>query len=117
MMKRKLFVFMLIAVMGLMFASCSEEESTENQNVNSDIPSDPQNVQVPAPTNNNVLPAATFEKTSGNENRIRVNLLGLFDPNTLQPLEIKANYSSGDQNFYLQEDGTLKGKGNQGKFR
>jgi hypothetical protein len=108
-MKRKLFVFVLIVLVGLMFASCSEEESTQNQNVNSDIPADPQNVQVPTPTNNNVLPAATFEKTSGNENRIRVNLLGLFDPNTLQPLEITANYSAGDQNFYLQEDGILQG--------
>jgi hypothetical protein len=36
-------------------------------------------------------------------------LLGLFDPNTLLPLEIKVNYSSGDYNFYLEEDGVLQG--------
>jgi hypothetical protein len=107
-MKRKLIVFMLIAMVALMFTFCSEE-STEPENPNSDIPSDPQNVPVPTPTNNNILPAATFEKTGGNENRIRVNLLGLFDPNTLQPLDIIANYSSGNHNFYLQEDSILKG--------
>ncbi len=92
----------------VLFSFCTKE-STEPKNLNEDIPADPQNISVPAMVHNNLIPAASFEKTSGNPSRIKVNLLGLVNPFTLQPLELMANYSGGSYNLFLQEDDILKG--------
>ena len=92
----------------LTFLACNKD-STGSKADNSDIPADPTNITIPAIVYNNLIPAATFGKTSGNASRIRVNLLGLVDPNTLLPITLAADYSGGTYNFYLEEDGVLKG--------
>jgi hypothetical protein len=38
-----------------------------------------------------------------------VNLLGLVDPTTLEPIDLYADYNDGLYNFYLEEDGIVKG--------
>lgn len=91
----------------LLFA-CSPSDS-DDENDNKDIPEDPKGVTVPQTTINNVKPAATFSATKGNSSRIAVNLLGLINPSTKEPIELKANYSNENANIFLEEDNVLKG--------
>jgi len=74
---------------------------------NDGIPPDPQNISVPQTQYNNIVPNAEFTPSAGN--KIIVNLTGLVNPSTNQPIELYADYSGGNYNFYLQEDGVLKG--------
>jgi hypothetical protein len=90
------------------FLACSKNSSSSKAD-NSDIPPDPSNITTPAPVYNNLIPAATFGKTSGNASRIKVNLLGLVNPNTQQPITLSADYSGSGYNFYLEEDDILQG--------
>ncbi len=86
-MKRKLLV--IIAVLfTLIIVAC---DSDKDDNANSDIPPDPSGVNVPAPTKNNIQPTATFNPAGS---RIQINLLGLLDPTTNQPLNIVYNVSN-----------------------
>ena len=104
---RQLFIFLMSIALILVFGSCSSSsEPTQN---NSDIPSNPVDVDVPSLQHNNLVPSAIFTKTLGNESRIKVNLLGLVDPTTLQPIDLFADYRGGFYNFYLEEDGIVKG--------
>jgi hypothetical protein len=104
----KRFLMFTCALALVIFMACSEE-STGNKADNSDIPPDPSNITVPTPVLNNLIPAATFARTGGNPGRIRVNLLGLVNPITLQPIDLFADYNESEYNFYLEEDGILKG--------
>jgi hypothetical protein len=104
---RQLFVFLLSVALIFVFGSCTT--TSEPTQDNSDIPSDPVDVDVPALDHDNLVPTATFTKTSGNETRIKVNLLGLVDPTTLVPIDLYADYDDGFHNFYLEEDGVVKG--------
>lgn len=101
---KKLFSVLFVVFAFIFFSSCdSENDADQNQ----DIPKDPTGVTIPTPTKNNVLPTASFS-TSGQ--RVQVNLLGLIDPTTNQPLLV--NYdASNPQNstIFLQEDGVVKG--------
>jgi hypothetical protein len=104
---RNLFVFSLTLMMAIILGSCSN--TSEPQSSNGDIPKDPEGINVPDLIKNNLVPAATFTKTDGNESRIKVNLLGLVDPSTLEPIDLYADYGDGLYNFYLEEDGLVKG--------
>lgn len=101
---KKLFSVLFVLFAFIFFSSCdSENDADQNQ----DIPKDPTGVTVPTPTKNNVLPTASF---SASGQRVKVNLLGLIDPTTNQPLLV--NYdASNPQNstIFLQEDGVVKG--------
>ncbi len=101
----KTLLTLLLIVASSLFYACKEEDNPANNNdgPNSDIPADPGG-NAPAPTINNVRPAATFAKTQGNESRIRISLLGIINPATGQPIEF-----TGNQNLYVTEDNTLKG--------
>ncbi|MEK9135803.1 MAG: VWA domain-containing protein [Bacteroidota bacterium] len=102
--KRSAAILVMFALLSLMLWGCKkDEEPTTPPNTNADIPADPGG-SAPATTINNVVPAASFSKTSGNESRIRVNLLGLIDPITGQPISLTAN-----QNVFITEDNVLKG--------
>lgn len=93
-----------LCLMGALLTSCKKDEGPSNTgNINSDIPPDPGG-SAPATTINNVVPSASFARTPGNESRIRINLLGLTDPTTGQPITFTAN-----QTLFVTEDGTLKG--------
>lgn len=92
-------LFLVLAVAGC----SSDDEPTNPTNDNTDIPADPGGT-APATTINNVSPSATFGKTAGNDRRIRMNLLGILDPATGQPITFAAN-----QNIFVAEDNVLKG--------
>lgn len=102
-------LFLLFSFMLMIFLAACGQTSTEPAADNSDIPADPVDVIVPNLQFNNILPSATFIRTDGNASRIQVNLLGLVDPSTLDPIELFANYEGGTYNFYLEEDGIVKG--------
>ncbi len=106
-MLRQITIFTLSILLIIVLGSCSSTSEPESNN--SDIPSDPENISVPDLVKNNIVPAATFQKTSGNESRIKVNLLGLVDPTTLEPIDLFADYNEGLHNFYLEEDGVVQG--------
>jgi hypothetical protein len=99
-MVKQIFVLLLSLTLIAVFGSCSS--TSEPAPNNSDIPSDPVDVDVPALDHDNLVPSATFTKTLGNESRIKVNLLGLVDPTTLVPIDLYADYNDGFYNFYLE---------------
>jgi hypothetical protein len=100
-------MFALILLIAFIFGSCSN--SSEPQSTAGDIPKDPEGITVPDLVKNNLVPAATFTKSSESASRIKVNLLGLVDPTTLEPIDLYADYNDGLHNFYLEEDGIVKG--------
>ncbi len=93
----------LVLSAGVFAAGCKKDEGPASSNNNADIPPDPGG-SAPATTINNVAPSAAFGKTAGNENRIRINLLGIIDPTTGSPINLIAN-----QTLYVTEDNVLKG--------
>ena len=103
--KLLLLVFSLFLVT---FLACSKDSSGPKVS-NEDIPENPTDIVVPATDYNNLIPSATFARTGDNPARIRVNLLGVVNPVTQQPLTLVADYGTGDYNFYLEEDEILKG--------
>lgn len=104
---RHLMIILMSFLMIIVLGSCST--TSEPKSNNDDIPGDPEAINIPDLVKNNIVPAATFEKTDGNESRIKVNLLGLVDPMTLEPIDLYADYNDGTYNFYLEEDGVVQG--------
>jgi hypothetical protein len=90
----------------MIFFGCNKNNPSESTD-NSDIPEDPTNVTVPATQHDNIVPSATFSPPTGN--RVVVNLQGLLNPSTNLPIDLFADYVAGNYNFYLEEDGILKG--------
>jgi hypothetical protein len=101
---RKLFLILALVLTSLIYFSCDTAEDPAD---NSDIPGDPTGVTVPTPTKNNVLPSASFTTTGS---RVKLNLLGLIDPTTNQPLTISYNSSNPQaSNIFVEEDGVVQG--------
>jgi hypothetical protein len=98
-------LLLILSVALVSFVAC--EKSPSESDDDGDIPPDPTNVTVPPTVHNNVVPSADF--TLGSGNKIVVNLTGLINPSTGQPIELFADYSGGNYNFYLEEDGIVKG--------
>ncbi len=94
-----LFIFSVI----LFMAGCSKDDNPVTPG-NNDIPADPTNITVPVTVINNITPTAIFTKASTNPSRIQMNLTGLVNPLTLQPLTLTAQ-----QNLFVTEDGKVKG--------
>ncbi|MGA7837467.1 MAG: vWA domain-containing protein [Ignavibacteriaceae bacterium] len=91
----------------LIIGGCSKSDTnpvTGGSTDNSDIPADPSGATVPVTTVNNIQPTATFQVTSGNTSRIKLNLTGLVNPTTNNPITLTAQ-----SNFWLSEDGKVKG--------
>lgn len=90
----------------LIFLGCDKEEypyyilGTDCAQFNKDIPPDPGGTP-PALSLNNVIPSGVFTK---DKCRIKVNMLGVIDPNNNLPITFVFN-----QNVFLTEDGILKG--------
>jgi len=101
-------MFILFSLALVTFMACTKDSSGPKVS-NEDIPGDPTDIVIPALDYNNLIPSATFARTGGNTSRIRVNLLGIVNPNTQQPMDLVAEYGTGDYNFYLEEDGVLQG--------
>jgi len=113
---RQIFIVTSVFVMflsPLLFISCENEDypyfvKVENEpvsisdciNNNPDIPQDPGGLP-PSTAINNVSPYGTFSK---NVCRIMINLLGIIDPATNQPVDLFYN-----SNVFVTEDGILKG--------
>mgnify|MGYP003508732010 FL=1 len=102
---RKLLLILALVFTSLFYFSCDTTEDPQDQNT--DIPGDPTGVTVPTPTHNNVLPSASITSTGS---RVKLNLLGLIDPTTNQPLTLSYNTSNPQaSNIFVEEDGILQG--------
>jgi hypothetical protein len=102
---RKLLFILTLVVTSLIYFSCDTTEDPQDQNT--DIPGDPTGVTVPTPTKNNILPSASFSTTGS---RVKLNLLGLLDPTTNQPLALSYNASNPQaSNIFVEEDGVVQG--------
>lgn len=102
---RKLLLILMLAFTSVIYFSCDTAENPEDQNT--DIPADPTGVTVPTPTKNNILPSASFT-TAGS--RVKLNLLGLIDPTTNQPLTLSYDASNPQaSNIFVEEDGVVQG--------
>ncbi len=100
---KKFFLF-LVMITFVFVTGCKKDSNPVDSNNNSDIPSDPQNVSVPATAINNIQPTANFSKSATSTNRIMMNLTGIINPVTNQPIELTAQ-----SNLFVTEDGTVKG--------
>ena len=102
---RKLLLILMLVFTSVIYFSCDTAENPEDQNT--DIPADPTGVTVPTPTKNNVLPSASFT-TAGS--RVKLNLLGLIDPTTNQPLTLSYDAANPQaSNIFVEEDGVVQG--------
>lgn len=102
---RKILLVLMLVFTSLIYFSCDTAEDPQDQNT--DIPGDPTGVTVPTPTHNNVLPSASFSTTGS---RVKLNLLGLIDPTTNQPLTLSYNASNPQaSNIFVEEDGIVQG--------
>jgi hypothetical protein len=99
----KKFLIILFSILIAVIIGCSEDSPVDS-NDNSDIPPDPTNVTVPPTTINNISPAANFSKSPTTSNRILINLTGMLNPATNQPIQLTAQ-----SNFFVTEDGVVKG--------
>jgi len=96
--------FLICAALIIGGCSKSDTNPVTGGTDNSDIPADPTGVTAPTTIVNNIQPTATFQVTSGNTSRIKLNLTGLVNPTTNQPITLSAQ-----SNFWLSEDGKVKG--------
>ncbi len=104
-MTRKLILITLL-VFGVFFIGC-EKNNEENGDTPTEIPADPVNVTPPTPTKNNVQPTATFQQQG---ERIQINMQGLIDPSTQQPITFFYNSDNPAQsNLFIQQNGVTKG--------
>jgi hypothetical protein len=68
------------------------------------IPDDPGGAAPVTTINNITTIGATFEKAGENDNKVRINLLGILHPVTGEPIRFSAN-----SNIWVTEDDVLKG--------
>lgn len=95
----------LFILLGLILISCDTTETDPDDN--SDIPNDPSGITVPTPNKNNVIPTATFTNSGA---RVKINLQGLIDPTTNQPITLSYNSSNPqNSNIFVTEDGVVQG--------
>lgn len=91
-------------LMTVFLFGCKKDDETVQPQGNTEIPADPGG-SAPATTINNLTAiGGTFSKTPGNESRIRLNLLGITNPVTNQPVQFVANSS-----LFVTEDNVLQG--------
>ena len=97
-------------VLFLLITGCDTNNSDPASTDNSDIPADPQGVSAPETSINNIVPTGTFAAAENNPGRIQVNLTGIINPSTQQPIELYYNSENpGSSNIFISEDGTVKG--------
>ncbi len=84
--------------------SCSESTSSDE---NKDIPADP-DITLPQVVSNNLKPQASFDKVSGNSDRIKISVLGMLKKDGT-PFIPSNSTNSDNLNFFISEDGVVKG--------
>jgi len=102
---KKSFHFLLILFF-IFIVGCSKDNNNpvDETPTNTDIPQDPTNA-APVPALNNITPSAPApSKVPGNPSRIMINLIGVIDPVTEQPINFVAN-----QSLFIVEDSKNKG--------
>ncbi len=108
-MKKLFFIYSLLIVF-LLIGCKKKDDNPTSPSGNNDIPTDPVNVTVPAPTINNIQPTATFTSPASNPSRIQINLTGLLDPTTGNPITLTYNSSNpSSSNIFITEDGVTQG--------
>lgn len=104
-MLKKFLVIMLVGI-GLIFVGCDKDDDGIGD-PNASIPGDPVNVTQPTATKNNVQPTATFTVQG---ERIKLNIQGLIDPTTQQPITLYYNSENpSSSNIFIQQNGVPKG--------
>jgi hypothetical protein len=102
---KKLLLIMLMTF-ALLFVGCDKDDDGDGD-TNTNIPADPVNVTPPTPTKNNVQPTATF---SAQGERVQLNVQGLVDPTTQQPITLYYNSENpASSNIFVQQNGVTKG--------
>ena len=101
----KKFLLIMMIALGLVFVGCDKDDDGGDEPTN--IPADPVNVTPPTPQKNNVQPTASF---SAQGERIQLNVQGLVDPTTQQPITLYYNSSNpASSNIFIQQNGITKG--------
>lgn len=103
---------LLMLISFLLFAfvlGCNSEENPVGEG-NTDIPPDPSGVTVPTPVINNVQPTSNFAKSGDNPNRVLMNITGMINPVTNQPIQLSYNPNNpSGSNIFVTEDNVVKG--------
>lgn len=107
-------IITLFGIVLVLFLSSCSKDSTEPEATtdtsNTDIPANPSNITVPEPTINNIQPTANITPAANNPGRIQVNLTGLINPATQNPIDLFYNAANpGSSNIFITEDGVVKG--------
>lgn len=84
------------------FSVQNPPEATDPSTSDDDIPADPASA-APATSANNLTPSAEFAHIGRNPNRVRINLLGMIDPTTNQPVVLS------DATVTVVENGVVQG--------
>lgn len=102
----KKFLLIIFMATALIFVGCDEDDDGDGD-TNTNIPADPVNVTPPTPTKNNLQPTASF---SAQGERIQMNVQGLVDPTTQQPITLYYNSENpASSNIFVQQNGVTKG--------
>jgi hypothetical protein len=108
-MKKTLIIF-LSMLFGLLIISCDATNSEPEEELNTDIPTDPENLSLPPVSFDNIQPTASVTVSPLNDKRIQLNLLELRHPVTNKLIDL--NYDSSNplnSNIFIAEDGIVKG--------
>ncbi len=100
------FLLAIVLAFSISLTACDSDNGS-NGDPNSDIPSDPEGTEAPAVSIGNLnttIPNVQFNKTSGNSNRIQINMSGVKDPVTGNFVNLIAN-----ETIFITEDGVLQG--------
>jgi hypothetical protein len=105
---KKLFLFISFLLLIFLFA-CNSEENPVGEG-DTDIPADPSGVTVPTPVINNIQPTSNFAKSGDNPNRVLMNITGIVNPVTNQPIQFNYDASNpAGSNIFVTEDNVVKG--------
>ena len=99
----KKFLLFISFILLIFILGCNKDENPVGDD-NSDIPADPTNVVVPPTTINNVQPTSNFAKSPDNPNRVMMNVTGIINPVTSQPIQFVPQ-----GNLFVTEDNVVKG--------
>jgi hypothetical protein len=85
----KKFLLVTSFIFFIFIIGCDKENNPVNETpTNTDIPADPANVVVPPTTVNNIQPTSNFTKSSSVPNRVLMNVTGIINPVTNQPIQL-----------------------------
>ncbi|MBL1213768.1 MAG: VWA domain-containing protein [Ignavibacteriae bacterium] len=105
----KKFLMLISLLLFLFLIGCDSDENPVDDEP-TDIPPDPSGVTVPTPVINNIQPTSNFAKSGNNPNRVLMNVTGMINPVTNQPIQLSYNPNNpSGSNIFVTEDNVVKG--------